>query len=365
MATSTNYGWSEPDNTSLVKDGAQAMRTLGDAIDTSLWNVGFGQAGKNKIINGDFGIWQRGTSITIGAAGFGADRFKYAVASAVPTGTISRQSFTAGSAPVAGYEGSYFQRTAITANNNCTVYNYWQPIEDVRTFAGQTVTVSFWAKADASTTLTITAVQVFGSGGSSDVSTTFAAAQAITSSWVRYSLSVAIPSVTGKTIGTGSSLNLTFGLPLSGSFIRNGNYDIWGVQLEYGSKATPFQTASGGSLQAELAMCQRYYFRSTPGTNYGGHGTYGSARTTTVVKAAIPFPVQMRVIPTSIDYSTLAVNDGQTIIAVTAVALSAYESQVVAYPEFTVGSASLTQYRPYHVNNNNNSAAYLGFSAEL
>jgi hypothetical protein len=36
MATSPNYGWSEPDNTSFVKDGALAMRTLGNAIDTTV-----------------------------------------------------------------------------------------------------------------------------------------------------------------------------------------------------------------------------------------------------------------------------------------------------------------------------------------
>ena len=36
MALSPNFGWSEPDNTSLVKDGALAIRTLGDAIDTSM-----------------------------------------------------------------------------------------------------------------------------------------------------------------------------------------------------------------------------------------------------------------------------------------------------------------------------------------
>ena len=65
MATSTNYGWSEPDNTSLVKDGAQAIRTLGDAIDTSLWNSGYGQAGKNKIINDSFGIVKKQQIINI------------------------------------------------------------------------------------------------------------------------------------------------------------------------------------------------------------------------------------------------------------------------------------------------------------
>jgi hypothetical protein len=36
MATTTNYGWTTPDNTALVKDGASAIRTLGSSIDTTL-----------------------------------------------------------------------------------------------------------------------------------------------------------------------------------------------------------------------------------------------------------------------------------------------------------------------------------------
>jgi hypothetical protein len=36
MATSTNYGWSEPDDTSFVKNGALAIRTLGNAIDVQV-----------------------------------------------------------------------------------------------------------------------------------------------------------------------------------------------------------------------------------------------------------------------------------------------------------------------------------------
>jgi hypothetical protein len=36
MATSTYYGWTEPDNTAYVKDGALAMRTLGNAIDATV-----------------------------------------------------------------------------------------------------------------------------------------------------------------------------------------------------------------------------------------------------------------------------------------------------------------------------------------
>jgi hypothetical protein len=36
MATTTNYGWTTPDDTALVKDGAAAIRTLGSSIDTTL-----------------------------------------------------------------------------------------------------------------------------------------------------------------------------------------------------------------------------------------------------------------------------------------------------------------------------------------
>lgn len=39
MATTTNYGWTTPDNTGYVKDGALAIRTLGSAIDSTLYDL--------------------------------------------------------------------------------------------------------------------------------------------------------------------------------------------------------------------------------------------------------------------------------------------------------------------------------------
>lgn len=39
MATTTNYGWTTPDNTGYVKDGALAIRTLGNAIDATLYSI--------------------------------------------------------------------------------------------------------------------------------------------------------------------------------------------------------------------------------------------------------------------------------------------------------------------------------------
>ena len=38
MATTTNYSWTTPDDTALVKDGAAAIRSLGTAIDTTVFN---------------------------------------------------------------------------------------------------------------------------------------------------------------------------------------------------------------------------------------------------------------------------------------------------------------------------------------
>ena len=294
MATSTNYGWSEPDNTSLVKDGAQAMRTLGDAIDTSVWNIGFGQAGKNKIINGDFGIWQRGTSFS--ANGYTADRWTVNFSGA--TGTVSQQTFTPGTAPVAGYEGTFFLRLATTVADDNTRIE--QKIENVRTFAGQTVTISLWAKADSARTITVNPYQSFGSGGSADVSIT-GQTISVTTSWTRFTKTFSIPSVSGKTIGTGSFLSLELLHAPNATF----TLDIWGVQVEYGSKATPFQTASGGSPQAELAMCQRYYIRYTGNAAAQNPIGTGVALATTQAQAVITLPVTQRV-TASVSYSAAA-----------------------------------------------------------
>lgn len=46
MATTTNFGWTTPDDTGLVKDGASAIRTLGSAIDTSLYKLKGGTTGQ-------------------------------------------------------------------------------------------------------------------------------------------------------------------------------------------------------------------------------------------------------------------------------------------------------------------------------
>jgi hypothetical protein len=288
MATSTFYGWAEPDNSSLVKNGAADIRTLGDAIDTSVWNVGFGQAGKNKIINGDFNINQRAFSTTTTTNTYGFDRWLLSLSGG--SGTYSTQAFTLGAAPVAGYESKNFARLAVTTGNDfCRLE---QKIESVRTFAGQTATVSFWAKGTNPSTagsLNVTMQQAFGGGGSPSATiTTNVGSFVLTANWTRYSLTVAVPSISGKTLGTDGSDLISFGFGQGSSISTDAwTLDLWGVQAEYGSKATPFQTASGGSPQAELAMCQRYlpkltFSSESFGFAYGTTGTqfYGYFTTT-------------------------------------------------------------------------------------
>lgn len=55
MPTTTNFGWTTPADTDLVKDGALAIRTLGNGIDTSLVDLKGGTTGQvlSKASNTD------------------------------------------------------------------------------------------------------------------------------------------------------------------------------------------------------------------------------------------------------------------------------------------------------------------------
>jgi hypothetical protein len=337
MATSTNYLWTEPNDSDLVKNGASAIRTLGNAIDTSLWNSGYGQAGKNKIINGDFAINQRAFTTTTTSSVYTYDRFVTRAADG--TSTFTANTFTPGAAPVAGYESTNFLSMASTGQT-LTSARTWigEGIEDVRTFAGQTVTVSFYAKA-ASGTPTVAAFfsQVFGSGGSATVDGT-GQKVTISSSFVRYSMTFSVPSVSGKTIGTSSYLRLFISTSAGADWntntasqgIQTATISIWGIQAEYGSYATPFQTASGGSSESELAMCQRYFQRFATGADATNEPVVvGQAYQSTGAIYNIQTLRPMRVTPTmtlssATHFSTM--NATATDVALTALSLSGSQS---------------------------------------
>jgi hypothetical protein len=316
MATTTpNFGWSVPTSSDLVKNGATAIETLGDSVDASLWNSGYGQAGKNKIINGDFLINQRQFTSNTTNGAYGFDRFFQATSGG--THTCTPQTFTPGTAPVAGYEGKTFLQSVTASQTLSSGFaGISQKIESSRTFAGQTVVVSFWAKANTGTPkVGVSIQQAFGTGGSPSASTRTAASTTATlsTSWARYSMTVAVPSVSGVTFGTTNdgSCNIQFwqslgsdyttGFP-SGIGLQNFTLSLWGVQVEYGTYATPFQTASG-SIAGELALAQRYYSKTYNQSEAPGYspatGAFNAINASTTLVVGIPvFKVSTRTSPT-------------------------------------------------------------------
>jgi hypothetical protein len=315
-------------------------------------------AGKNKVINGDFGVWQRGTSFSNpSSSAYTADRWQVSHNGTGATRTISQQTFTPGTAPVAGYEGTFFYRYAMSVVGSGNTYQLiQQPVEDVRTFAGQTVTLSFWAKAGGSATIQTDFDQYFGSGGSSDVYSA-QASHSVTTAWTRFSQTITLASISGKTIGTGSFLAFRI-LPAAATTIT---LDIWGVQLEAGSVATAFQTATG-TIQGELAACQRYYVRWSGGNSYSHFGT-GVTQSATNAYFTVVQPVEMRVAPTALDFSTMGFfNYVPNVFALSNLTLNSATTKVSQLYGTTSGA---TAQQFVTLCTNNSTAGFIGLSAEL
>jgi hypothetical protein len=181
---------------------------------------------------------------------------------------------------------------SITTASTLAVVSARHRIEDVRTLSGQSVTLSFWAKSDSSRGLNTRLDQVFGSGGSASAATSFSTLT-IGSSWARYSVTATLPSVSGKTIGANSYLQVVFPMAIA----DGSTLDIWGVQLEAGSVATPFRR-NANSLQGELAACQRFYYLHASEDSSNNYVAAGYFQTSTQMRFNISFPVTMRAKPT-------------------------------------------------------------------
>lgn len=253
---------------------------------------------RNRVINGDFLVWQRGTSQT--ASGYGSDD-RWANANNGSTKTHSLQFFTLGQTAVPG-EPAAFSRTVVSSvagASNFVVKHH--RMEGVRTFAGQTITISFWAKADASRSIAIDFAQNFGTGGSPSAAVVAIGAQQfnLTTAWQYFTATISVPSISGKTIGTGNNdfFELTIWFDAGSSYNartvslgqQSGTFDIARVQVEAGPVATPFEYRPFG---LEVALCQRYYQTATFYILYGAYtpGAYGQTQ--------ITFPTYMRATPT-------------------------------------------------------------------
>jgi len=276
----------------------------GDATVGSL-NSGPLAGFRNFIINGNFDIWQRGTSQTLSTTSdtsyYVADRWLNYFNGTGGVRTVSRQTFTNGQTDVPGNPAYFFRFGQTTAPTGCTLNAITQRIESVRTFAGQQFTFSFWAKAASAFTLLAVAVgQDFGNGGSPSPQTfTNFLNISISTTWTKYTFTATLPSISGKTLGTDGNdhISVNWFCPTSSTF----TLDIAQVQLERGPIATDFEQRPIGT---ELALCQRYFCKSyeintAPGTSEFDRGNPNSLSPASLdsLPCNVSFPVTMRSSP--------------------------------------------------------------------
>jgi hypothetical protein len=248
--------------------------------------------GKNAAINGACEIAQRGTAaVTLTAASFlyPVDRF-FAARSTGTTGATAQQITSTG---LDGFQYAVrVQRTAGNTSTNDLVIGQSFETSNSIPFANKAVVVSFWARAGANYSSTSSALSVrFYTGTGTDQSgygssftgtaTPISQTATLTTSWQRFQYTATLAS-------TATQMQfLAFCTP-TGTAGAADNFDITGLQVELGSVATPFSRSSG-TIQGELAACQRYFYRYNAAATTGPLGVgsyYGS--TTLVV------PIQMK-----------------------------------------------------------------------
>ena len=322
----------------------------------------------NPVINGGFDIWQRGTSKLNGANSYVADRW---IGSQATVTTFSRQNVSdSTNLPNIQY-CLRAQRTSGSAQTD--QMNISQSMETVNSipYAGKPITFSFYARAGANYSATsslLNAQLITGTGTDQNVYTvgytggvTLINQNAtLTTTWQRFAY-------TGTVASNVTEIGLTFVAQTTGTAGANDWYEITGIQIDVGtytaSSAPTFRRA-GGTLQGELAACQRYYWRTGVQSAYGAFGN-GSASSTTNCKIIIKNPTTLRVKASAVDYSTLCVFDGSSVIAISSLAIDGNQA-TPDYSEIDCTVASgLTQFRPYFLLGNASSSAYIGFSAEL
>ena len=301
--------------------------------------VGNLTAQKNVIINGDFDIWQRGTSITGASANdIAADRWRFST-----NGTMVHDMSRSTDVPTVAESGHLSKYSLLidctTIDSSIAAGDYTlikQVVEgyNFKYLAQKAMTLSFWHKHTKTGTYSITM-----RNGGSDRTYVANYTQSVTDTWEKATINIsASPSGgtwdytngTGISIfwsmATGSTFAGTAGSWNTGNYFgstdqvnacdsTSNNFMIAQVQLEAGSVATDFEIRD---YATELAMCQRYYQKSYPygtdpgtvnNTGCGIFGINGIASAAHYVEIQCNLHTTMRTTPTATVYSTMSPAD--------------------------------------------------------
>ena len=253
-----------------------------DQVQVANLNGGPLAGARNRIINGDMRIAQRGTGAVTASGSYPVDRWTQGFAT---SGAVSAQYETA-STPTGFQAAIKFTTTTADATTNSTdQWDVQQIIEGFNsadllfgTANAQDVTVSFWVRSSVTGTFCMT---LLGSSDGTTVDRSYVSEYTISSADTWEYKTITVPGDTGGTWTTnnGRGLIVRFGLTAGTSVQQaagswgtgnvagssnqtqlletlNATWYLTGVQLEAGTVATPFERRSYGQ---ELALCQRYY----------------------------------------------------------------------------------------------------------
>ena len=340
---------------------------------------------KNRIINGAMMIDQRnaGASVTPTTSAYTLDRWqanistssKFSVqqSSTAPTGFIKSLVATSLSAYSVG-ASDYFSITQPIEGLNISDFGWGAA-------GASTVTLSFWVRSSLTGTFG-------GALQNSAFNRSYPFSYSISSSntWEQKTITIAGDTsgtwLTTNGVGIYVQLGLGVGTTYSGAAgswaasnyvsatgatsvvgTNGATFYVTGVQLEKGTAATSFDYRPYGT---ELALCQRYYYKTLPGSQITFQSG-GVAYSTTASRTSIPFVVPMRTAPSALEQSGTAnnyavLNNGgwTTCSAVPAFAAASTDGISVTFTVasgLTAGGGVIARAET--------SAGYLGWSAEL
>lgn len=238
---------------------------------------------RNKLINGNFDLWRRGVTFASGYSAYGPDRWKI---------DTTNTTVTRGNA-AAPYGVYCLLATPTAASNACTIA---QPLEfqALIPLIGKKVAVSFFYNAQASQSFTAylqkAATANNNTGGSGGWTTLASQTFAASTTVQRGILFADVPND-----GTANGLRVVFTMS---NAVSNVGLGLWGVQLEEGVVATPFEYRP---LVVESTLAQSFYEVGTFGLEaYGAANNY--------MRYHVSYKTTKRVVPSvvidSINYSS-------------------------------------------------------------
>lgn len=267
------------DKKTYILDKFGEMHTITLAPDTSQGWPTTPYTMKNKLINGQFNIWQRSNYVSSPLQGYNAaDRW-----------ATRAESLVGGSLVVARNISS--DRTAMYmthTNATSSMYTY-QRIEDL-TLKGKEITISFkWfgdSEVDFSIQLSLVENNISVLSNAVLVTNIQGVDNYVTAT-------LTIPT-SGTLITFGDYIELNIAYTSTGQdTITDGTYRIWDIQLEEGSVATPFEVRP---TALELLLCQRYYWKDRL-VGGGYDHQYSTGGLTQLSSGLAVFPTSMRMAP--------------------------------------------------------------------